>query len=184
MDNLVGTAPKDVLSHGPSKLLLDKYHWHSPDLGIVASYTPKEADVHDHFGIFRGVDQVEAFAQATIVSCGAFLERKKLGVSYDELKRIFIPIFIGIGPVSFHSYLEKGDTFVNIGNITFYKFRQMVCDGRIYKVPKGLDIDDYFKDFNDDRLLNYDLSSDFVLVAELSGVTGRAIKNLTKQETQ
>ncbi len=60
----------------------------------------------------------------------------------------------------------------------------MVCDGRIYKVQKGLDIDDYFKDFNDDRLLNYDLSKDFVLVAELSGVTGRAIKNLKKQETQ
>jgi len=52
----------------------------------------------------------------------------------------------------------------------------MVCDGRIYKVPKDLDLDAYFSDFTDERLLNYDISKDFKLVAELFDITGRAIK--------
>src|SRR5215469_5020983 len=70
---LVDTIPSKILLHGPTKRLVDKYHWHLPDKGIVASYTPKERDVEDHFGVFRGVDQVEAFAQATIVSCATYL---------------------------------------------------------------------------------------------------------------
>jgi len=176
IDNLVGIEPAVVLSHGPTKILLDKYLWHSPDAGIVASYTPTERDVKDHFGIFRGVDQIEAFAQATIVSCGAFTESRKLNCSFAELKQIFIPVFIGIGPVKFHSYLETGDTFISIGQIVIYKFRQMVCNGRIYKAPEGLDLDAYFSAFNKERLTAYDLSNDFVLVAELQDVTGRALK--------
>jgi hypothetical protein len=145
-------------------------------VGIVASYTPTANDVEDHFGIFRGVDQIEAFAQATIVSCGAFLEKRKTGNSFEELKQKFVPIFIGVGQVNFHSYLEKGDTFVSIGYITFYKFRQMVAEGRIYKVPKSLDLDDYFSTFNEERLRTYQLSNDFTLIAELAGITGRALK--------
>ena len=182
MDNLIGVHPKDVLSHGSTKLLLDKYIWHAPDVGIVASYTPKGRDVKDHFGIFRGVDQIEAFAQATIVSCGAFLERQKKDCSFDALKKLFIPVFISVGQVDFHSYLEEGDTFINIGHITFYKFRQMTCSGRIYKVPKDLNLAGYFKHFSEQRLKTYDLSSDFTLIAELENVTGRAIKkeNLKK----
>ncbi|MDP9047763.1 MAG: hypothetical protein M3N14_06470 [Bacteroidota bacterium] len=176
MDNLLGIQPAEVLLHGPTKILLDKYHWHSPDAGIVASYTPSKIDVKDHFGIFRGVDQIEAFAQASIVSCGAYRERLKLGCSFGELKQIFAPVFTGIGPVKFHSYLEQGDTFISIGQITFYKFRQMICDGRIYKAPKQLDLDGYFSHYNETRLLTYDLSNDFKLVAEFSDVTGRAVK--------
>jgi hypothetical protein len=174
--NLLGIEPQEVLSHGPKKLLLDKYIWHSPDFGIVASYTPKARDVEDHFGIFRGVDMVEAFAQATIVSCGAFLERSKQGCTFNKLKQIFVPVFISVGQVNFHNYMEEGETFISLGQITFYKFRQMVCSGRIYKVPTGLDLDAYFSSFTDARLADYDLSSDFTLVAELNDVTGRAIK--------
>jgi 3-hydroxymyristoyl/3-hydroxydecanoyl-(acyl carrier protein) dehydratase len=173
--NLVGISPTQVMLHGPTKLLVDNYHWHSPKVGIVASYSPKERDVEDHFGIFRGVDQVESFAQATIVSCATFSECRKNNCTPDELKDRFIPAFISIGNVNFHYYLEAGDTFISIGNITFYKWRQMVCDGRIYKVPKGLNLDDYFKDFTEERLLNYDISEDFKLVADLAGITGRAI---------
>ncbi|WP_428331042.1 hypothetical protein [Mucilaginibacter sp.] len=173
--NLVGVSPDQLLLHGPTKLLLDTFHWHSPKKGIVASYSPKERDVKDHFGIFRGVDQIEAFAQATIVSCATFLECRKLNCTPDELKDKFIPAFISVGNVSFHNYLEVGDTFISIGNITFYKWRQMVCDGRIYKVPKGLDLDEYFKDFTEERLLKYDISKDFVQVAQLTDITGRAI---------
>src|SRR6201992_2360640 len=161
--NLVDVDPANVLLHGPTKRLVDKYHWHSPAKGIVASYTPKARDVEDHFGIFRGVDQVESFAQATIVSCATFSECRKSDCLPDALKDKFIPAFISIGNVNFHYYLEEGQTFICIGNITFYKWRQMVCDGRIYKVPPGLDLDDYFKDFTEERLLKYDISKDFKL---------------------
>lgn len=176
MDNLIGVPPSQMLLHGPTKLLLDAFHWHEPALGIVASYTPKARDVLDHFGIFRGVDQIEAFAQATIVSCGTFQECQKQNCEPIALKDKFIPAFISIGQVNFHTYLEEGETFISLGKIKFYKFRQMVTDGRIYKVPQGLDLDTYFKDFNETRLLNYDLPSGFILVAELFDITGRAIK--------
>jgi len=174
--NLVGVSPTQMLLHGPTKRLLDKYHWHSPNKGIVASYSPTDRDVEDHFNVFRGVDQVEAFAQASVVSCATFLECRKLNCTPAELKDLFIPAFISIGSVNFHNYLELGDTFISIGNITFYKWRQMVCDGRVYKVPKDLDLDVYFSDFTEERLLKYDISKDFTLVAELFGITGRAIK--------
>jgi hypothetical protein len=52
----------------------------------------------------------------------------------------------------------------------------MVADGRIYKVPKGLDLDAYFSDFNEVKLDSYQLNDDFVLVAELFDITGRALK--------
>jgi hypothetical protein len=172
---LLSFEPSQILLHGPTKRLVDAYHWHSPEKGIVASYSPRERDVEDHFGIFRGVDQVEAFAQATIVSCATFLECRKQNCTPDQLKDKFIPAFISIGNVNFHYYLEQGDTFICIGNIKFYKWRQMVCDGRIYKAPPGLNLDEYFKDFTGERLLKYDISKDFKLVAELFDITGRAI---------
>jgi len=66
-----------------------------------------------------------------------------------------------------------------MGHITFYKFRQMSCDGRIYKVPEGLDLNAYFSDYTEEKLRNYALDKDFTLVAELFGVTGRAMKKET-----
>ena len=176
MENLVGTLPQHLLLHGPTKRLLDTYHWHQPKTGIVASYTPKAQDVKDHFGIFRGVDQIEAFAQATIVSCATFLECQKQNCQPLDLKDKFIPAFISIGNVYFHNYLQEGETFVSLGKIKFYKFRQMVADGRIYKAPKGLDLDSYFENFSEEKLDNYQLSDDFTLVAELFDITGRALK--------
>jgi hypothetical protein len=179
-ENLVGAHPSSMLIHGPSKLLVHQYHWHSPNVGIIASYTPNANDVKDHFGVFRGVDQIEAFAQATTGSCAAFLNylkaKEKSNIDKDE----FIPTFIGIGNVNFHSYLLEGDTFISIGKIVFYKFRQMVVDGRIYKVPKDLDLNQYFKNFNEEKLNNYEVGDDFILVAELNGITGRAIKKTNK----
>ena len=179
MENLIGVEPGQMLLHGPSKLFLDDFHWHDPNVGIVASYTPKARDVHDHFGVFRGVDQIEAFAQATIVSCGTFLECKKLNCTPLELKERFVPAFISVGAVNFHNYLAEGETFISIGKIKFYKFRQMVSDGRIYKVPKDLDLTKYFSDFNASGLENYELRDDFSLVAELFDITGRALKKET-----
>jgi len=179
IENLIGFKPEQMLLHGPTKLLLDAFHWHDPQIGIVASYTPKARDVYDHFGVFRGVDQIEAFAQATIVSCGTFLECKKLNCTPLILKDRFVPAFISVGMVNFHNYLAEGETFISIGKIKFYKFRQMVSDGRIYKVPTGLDLTKYFSDFNKSRLENYELGNDFNLVAELFDITGRALKKET-----
>jgi hypothetical protein len=177
MSNLLGVRPDSMLLvYGPSKLLLDHYHWHEPQIGIVASYTPKPADVHDHFGLFRGVDQIEAFAQATIGSCSTFLLCEKLGCTPTELKRRFLPAFISIGAVNFHDYLAEGEIFVSVGKIKVFKFRQMVCDGRIYKVTGGIELNEYFSDFTESRLDNYELSGDFKLVAELFDITGRAFK--------
>ncbi len=175
IDSLVGVRPEYMLLHGPSKRLLNDYLWHSPKVGIVASYTPDAKDVKDHFGIFRGVDQIEAFAQASIVSCATFLECKKQNCTTLELSLKYIPAFISVGAVYFHNYIAEGDTFISLGIIKFYKFRQMVADGRIYKVPKGLNLQEYFNNFNETRLLQYELDKDFVLVAELFDITGRAI---------
>ena len=176
MENLIGTLPEQMLLHGPTKRLLDAYHWHEPKIGIIASYTPKARDVEDHFGLFRGVDQIEAFAQATIVSCATFLECQKQNCTPLQLKDKFIPAFISVGNVNFHDYLQEGETFISIGKIKFYKFRQMVADGRIYKAPKGLDLNKYFNHFDTSKLDSYALSNDFVLVAELFDITGRALK--------
>jgi hypothetical protein len=177
METLVDIAPKDILlHHGPSKLLVDHYHWHQPKVGIVASYQVKDKDVIDHFGIFRGVDQIESFAQAATCSCSVFLHCEKYNTTPQAIKDDFIITFISVGEVNFHNYLENGDTFICLGYITFYKFRQMVCSGRIYKVPSNLDLDDYFKNFDENRLRSYDLSSDFVLICELNNITGRALK--------
>lgn len=187
LENLVGQSPKDwLVHHGPAKLLVDHFHWHVPKIGMIASYTPTEQDVKDHFGVFRGVDQIEAFAQATTGACGVYAQCRKSGIPPQQLKELFIPRFVSIGQVNFYNYLEKGDTFISIGHITFYKFRQMVCDGRIYKIPKGLNLDEYFKDFKENRLLTYDLPEDFILIAELHDVTGIAIKKelLKNQITQ
>lgn len=177
IENLIGQTPSNVMMHhGPTKLMIDEYHWHSPNVGIVASYTPNEEDVKDHFNMFRGVDQIESFAQTSVGSCSLFLLARKQQLLPEKLKKIFVPIFIGIGKVLFHSILEKGDTLINIGQIKSYKFRQMVCDGRTYKVPKELDLDTYFKDFTEERLLNYDLPEDFILITEYSEIIGRSIK--------
>lgn len=177
INSLVGIKPQEILLvHGPTKLLIDDYHWFDSKVGVVASYTPKPRDVHDHFGLFRGVDQIEAFAQATIVSCGTFIECHKQNCLPVVLKKTLIPAFISIGNVNFHHYLEEGETFICIGKIKLYKFRQMVVDGRIYKVPKDLDLTAYFSDFNENRLSNYDLGEGFILIAELYDITGRALK--------
>jgi len=176
MNNLIGIAPEKVLLHGPSKLFVHNYHWHDPDKAIVGSYTPNARDVEDHFGVFRGVDQIEAFGQATIGSCVPFLECQKHNCDLIELRDKYIPTFIGLGQVNFHNYVLEGETFISIGHIKFYKFRQMVADGRIYKVPEGLKLDEYFINFDLDRLKNYDLDKEFTLVAEIYDITGRAIK--------
>lgn len=177
MDTLLGKSPSKILLHGPSKLLVDEYLWYSPTIGVVAAYTPTASDVHDHFGVFRGVDQIESFGQATVVSCCTALECAKQNCSIDELKRKFNPAFLGVGQVHFHNFLREGDTFISMGKIVFYKFRQMVVDGNIFRVPKGFDLKTFFKNYTEDDFLTYRLPVEFELVAEINQIVGKAIKH-------
>src|ERR1700745_3435440 len=135
MSTLVGQDPAIILPHGPTKRLVNEYLWHSPNVGIVASYTPNERDVHDHFGVFRAVDQVESFGQAVVVSCSAFLDAQKMGLSYEDYYKLRNFVFVGIKAVHCHNVIRYGETYVCLGVINFYKYRQMTASGRIYKVP-------------------------------------------------
>jgi hypothetical protein len=177
MNTLVGMDPGVILPHGPSKLLVDEYLWHSPNVGIVAAYTPNEWDVMDHFGVFRAVDQVESFGQAVVVSCSAFLDTAKMGLTYKEYYQLRNFVFVGIKSVHCHDVIRYNEQYVCLGVINFYKFRQMTASGRIYKVPAGLDTKAYFKDFTEERLRNYDLDKEFVLATELHDILGKGIKN-------
>ncbi|MCY1510603.1 hypothetical protein D9M68_449850 [compost metagenome] len=85
-------------------------------------------------------------------------------------------MFTSVGRVYFHDYVEYGDVFICMGYITFFKFRQMICDGRIYKVPPGLDLDTYFSSYTEDQFKKYELDPGFTLVAELFDITGVALK--------
>lgn len=177
MKTLVGEKTSIVLPHGPTKRLVDEYLWHSPNVGVVASYTPNERDVHDHFGVFRAVDQVESFGQAVVVSCSAFLDTHKMGLDYKEYYKLRNFVFVGIKAVHCHNVIRYNETYVCLGVINFYKYRQMTASGRIYKVPKDLNLHEYFKDFTEERLRNYELDEKFVLATELHDILGKGIKN-------
>lgn len=177
MNTLVGQDPAIILPHGPTKRLVDEYVWHSPGAGIVAAYTPNEHDVHDHFGVFRAVDQVESFGQAVVVSCSAFLDTAKMGMSYEDYYKLRNFVFVGIKAVHCHNVIRYNEKYICLGVINFYKYRQMTASGRIYKVPAGLDLHEYFKDFTEERLKNYDLDPGFVFCTELHDILGKGIKN-------
>src|SRR3990172_3964570 len=94
--SLVGQNPKDILPYGPTKLLVDEYLWHHAETGCIASYTVKEEDVKGHFGLFRGVDQLELFAQSSIVSLGIFHVTNNSNVSYQQLQEKYDWLFLGV----------------------------------------------------------------------------------------
>ncbi|MGB0373024.1 MAG: hypothetical protein ACPGN3_16965 [Opitutales bacterium] len=175
-DSLLDCRPEDILPHGPSKLFVDSYVWHQPGFGGAAAYTVTEEDVKDHFGIMRGVDQIEFFGQAITVSCGIHYIAHKEGWTLEQLHREVLFLFLGVGEVRFRSQADVGDRLVALGYFTFHKFRQGITDGRIYVVPKHYDLKELFSDFNEERLRNYDLPEDCRLVTELFGTTGKLVK--------
>jgi hypothetical protein len=176
MNSLVGADPKLTLPHGPTKLLVDDYLWHSPEVGIVASYTPKARDVLDHFGVFRGVDQIESFGQATVVSCGGFLECQKQGISFAELYERYNSAFMGVSSVKFHNFVPEGQMFINVGIMEFYKFKQAVFSGKIFAVPHNFNVKTYFKSYTDEKLRKFELPPEFTIVSEFNGMVGKGIK--------
>lgn len=173
---LVGTDPKKILPHGPSKLFVDDYLWFSSKLGAIGSYRPTDADVHDHFEIFRGVDQLESFGQLAIVSICTILECEKQRCSFTEFKMKFSVLFLAVGQVHFHDIIKSGERFISIGKIKRFKFRQIEVDGWLYRVPKGFELESFFSEFSEKDFEENNFPKNFELVAELTGGVGRAVK--------
>jgi len=177
MKNLVGLSPQIALPHGPSKIYLDAFLWHYSDIGVVAVYTPKEKDTQDHFGIFRGADQIEAFGQASVVAANAFISCKKKEMSFSELYEHYNFVFMSMGEAICKSFIKLGDTAVIHAHFVDYKFRQMTATGKIYKAAKNFDVEDYYKNYSKEDFLENKTPADFEEVAEFKNLKGRGIKN-------
>lgn len=176
-ETLVGANPAEVLPHGETKRLVDHYLFHAPTVGVVASYMPKERDVLDHFGVFRGVDMVESFGQAAVVSTSVFLDAIKTNVDYKTYYQNRNFVFVGVEKVHCHGFIRCGEPYVCLGVINHYKFRQMTVSGRIYKTTPDIDLGEYFSHFTEERLRNYDVDDRFTMVFEIQNIVGQGIRN-------
>lgn len=86
-----------TLNYGPSKILVNSFYL-SPDKQIgVGTLLVREDMCQDHFGILRGVDSVEAIAQAAILL-------RHLRGELTDIK----PLFGGIREVSFKNIATVG----------------------------------------------------------------------------
>ena len=177
LTSLVGLSPYDVLPHGPSKVYLDAFLWHESKLGVVATYTPQEKDTHDHFGVFRGVDQIEAFGQASVVASNAFISCVKKEISFSELYEKYNFVFLTLGEAICKSFIKLGETFVIHAHFNDYKFRQMTASGKLYKTSPNFDLEEYYKKYTINQFLNNELPNDYIEVAEFKNLIGRGIKN-------
>lgn len=176
-ESLVGLAPETVLQHGPTKRIVDAFIWFDPKVGTISAYTPRPSDLEGHFGVFRGVDMLESFGQGVLVAPSTLLEWQKQECSLEEMKATWNTAVLGLGNVAFHHFLEVGQTFVSIGLIDFHRFRQTVVSGRIYRVPKGLDLQAYFQGLSSADIREFRLREDFHLIAQIEGITCRLLRN-------
>jgi len=179
MQSLVGISPDIALPHGPSKIYLDEFLWHHPKLGVIASYTIKEKDTNDHFGIFRGADQIEALGQASVVAGNAFISCVKKEMSFPELYEKYNFVFLSMGQAICKSFIKLGETAIIHAHFVDYKFRQMTATGKIYKVPDGFDLKAYYKNYSDADFSENKTPSNFEEVSEFKNLMGRGIKNTT-----
>ncbi len=167
---------EQVLPHGSSKRLIEKILWHTPKLGSIGAYTPSPEDVKDHFGIFRGADQIECLAQASVVPLLAYNESNKLNLSFEEYFKEFVILGAGVGKVVMHHFLKEGEQFVALGKISFYRFRQMIVDGKIFKVPESINLQHYFSTYPSEDFEKLQLDPDFTLVSDFKDLVGRAMR--------
>ncbi len=174
--SLVDIGPKDLLPYGETKLLVDEYLWHDHELGCIASYTVKERDVNGHFGLFRGVDQLEFFVQACVVSYVFFREAIKSDLSFQEYLANYHPLFLGIDNVQFQHSAKLGDTMIAVGVIKKYKFKQVTCSGRIYKVSSNVNLKSYCSSLSSSDVKNFNLCSDLTSITEIENSVGWMVK--------
>ncbi len=172
---LVGIPPKEVLIHGPSKLFVDDYLWFDPQLGVVSAYTVKPRDVHDHFGVFRGVDMIEFFGQ-TCISAGTVMECWKEQCSLAEMMVRFRFAFLGLGQVQLHNLVVEGDTLVSICHINHYRFRQMTMSGSVYRAGDPGLLQEFYRTYNSTDFKQEKLPPSMQKIADIERIVGRAIK--------
>lgn len=177
MKSLVGISPHIALPHGPSKIYVDAFLWHRPDVGVVASYTPKAKDTHDHFGIYRGADQIESFGQASVVAGNAFKSCIKKNMTFQELYEHYNFVFMTIGNAVCKSFIKLGDTAIVHAHFVDYKFRQMTSSGKIYKVSSNFNLESFYEDYSESDFLQHHVHKDFVEVTTFENLIGKGIKN-------
>lgn len=173
---LLDYSVEEVIPHGPSKRMIHEILWHAPESGAIGVYTASPSDVADHFGVFRGADQIETLAQASVVPLLAYNESRKMNLSFQAYFEQFVILGAGVGKGVIHDYIKEGERFVILGKITFYRFRQMLVDGRIYKAPESIDLHRYFSSYKEEQFDKLVLSSEFTLVSEFKDLVGRAIR--------
>ncbi len=170
----LASDPREILLHGPSKIYLDHHWWFYPSTGIVGSYEVQAKDVHDHFGVFRGVDMIESAGQTGVSACSmlfAYIDLK----SAPEVQQRFIMAFLGLGQAVFHDFVEQGETLVNVCAIHQYKFRQIRFSAVVYKAHEPAEIAPYFAHLPEDQLGVAPVPESFKKVAEFTDFIGRAI---------
>ncbi len=174
--SLVGLDPKDVLPYGSTKLLVDEYLWHKPDIGGIASYTVKARDVKDHFGLFRGADQLEFFAQSSIVSLGMYIISEKASLKCSQILKKYNPAFLGVDRIRFCHFAKLNETIISVSVINKYKFKQVTCSGKIYKVPDGFNLKSYCSSLSSRDVENFNIHEALTIVAEFENAVGWCVK--------
>ena len=176
MNSLVGISPAQALPHGPTKIFLDEFLWHEPTLGVVAKYEPKESDLKDHFGLFRGADQIEMFGQTSVVAANAFISCKKKNIGFDQLYKDYVFVFMKMGEAVCKSFIKSGEVAVAYAYIVDYKFKQMTASGTIYKCRSDFDLRGYYRYYSHERFKLRETPEVFTEVTEFNNLIGRGIK--------
>ena len=173
---LTEIQPENILQHGPSKRYVDEFLWFEGKLGAVATYQPTAEDVKDHFGVFRGVDQVESFAQGTAVAAITLLEAQKQGMSIVEFQKHWNIAFLGVEQVKLLNFLREGDRMVAVAQTTFHRFHQMIVNGKTFRAPADFDLQAWARDFSKQDLLDYRMPESFQPIGEISDLKVVALK--------
>lgn len=172
--NCYDFKPAEVLAHGPSKIVIEKYLWLESGKGMIHSYTVTAKDVLDHFGVLRSIDQLESFGQG-ICSYSSFILAKKYEECPSNIKDHFTHINLS-GGGKFFGKIKEGETIIIFGQEDFCKFRKTRFTGQIYKWDSEQPYNEYFKDYSISDFDSLKLPKDCLHVATVDA-TVKAIRN-------
>jgi NAD(P)-dependent dehydrogenase (short-subunit alcohol dehydrogenase family)/3-hydroxymyristoyl/3-hydroxydecanoyl-(acyl carrier protein) dehydratase len=126
-----GQVAQRLRVYGPSKLLIDEFESHEDPTSGTARYTVKTQDCEGHFGnefsdiqLFRGVDQIEAAAQALALtwlashpeSTGVPVFKAISSVSFDQMVFPGYQLTLHTKLIHAGSSNMKGDCEIRVGN--------------------------------------------------------------------
>lgn len=169
LDELV--RMREFLPHGPTKLYIDEIIYNG-EMGLASLYRVQEKDTLDHFGYFRGVDQVETCGQASLAwhMNRVYLKRLKKNkkvISFDCLAN-------SINEAVFLSPVSTGDLYLTVCSCKHLRsFVEADSVGYVIPSEKEESVRDYFSNLKKDSLLDADLKDLFGLVetAKMSKMT-------------